>query len=81
MAKKLKMLSYNSKAEFIKDLDQIWTNCLTYNTLPESIYRKHAFAMKSRSASLLKKVPDIHIRLAGQDESDDEGSISVSITK
>ncbi|EGF78745.1 hypothetical protein BATDEDRAFT_13157, partial [Batrachochytrium dendrobatidis JAM81] len=38
MSKKLKALQYNSKEDFANDLYLIWTNCMTYNTIPASIY-------------------------------------------
>ena len=74
MSKKLKNLLYNNKSEFEKDLNQIWTNCLTYNTIPDSIYRKHAFAMKKRATELLANVPDVHVQGNGEDSESDEDS-------
>ncbi|KAI8804965.1 hypothetical protein BJ742DRAFT_822169 [Cladochytrium replicatum] len=67
MTKRLKSSHYKTKQEFMSDLDLIWSNCLTYNTLPESPYRKHAYAMMNKSAELLKRVPEV-----GDSESDDE---------
>ncbi|KAJ3117397.1 Transcriptional activator spt7 [Physocladia obscura] len=79
MTKKLHAFEYMSKDEFAADLLLIWTNCLTFNVIPESIYRKHAFAMKRRSLELLKRVPDIKIIVKPQDttaesESDDDAT-------
>jgi hypothetical protein len=74
MTKKLRSFVYNSKSEFVKDLDLIWSNCLEYNTIPESIYRKHAFAMKKRSAELLMKVPEIEVQNAAELSDCDDGS-------
>ncbi|KAJ3211365.1 Transcriptional activator spt7 [Entophlyctis luteolus] len=74
MTKKLQNLEYMSKDDFAADLSLIWSNCLTFNVVPESIYRKHAFSMKKRSLELLKKVPDIRIVIKPQEpesESDD----------
>jgi transcriptional activator SPT7 len=68
MTKKLKTLVYNSKQEFCNDLELIWNNCLAYNTLPDSIYRTHANLMRSKAITLMKKVPDISIRLMGHEE-------------
>ncbi|KAJ3205703.1 Transcriptional activator spt7, partial [Dinochytrium kinnereticum] len=68
MTKKLTSLVYMSKEEFAKDAYLIWSNCLIYNTAPESIYRKKAVAMKRRTTELLKKVPDIKIEIKPQEE-------------
>ncbi|KAJ3098630.1 Transcriptional activator spt7 [Phlyctochytrium planicorne] len=68
MTKKLAGLAYLSKEEFSKDLYLIWSNCLIYNTAPDSIYRKKAMAMKRRTTELLKKVPDIKIEIKPQEE-------------
>ena len=62
VGKNLKNLKYNSKSEFKQDLDLIWSNCLKYNTLPESIYRKHAHMMMKKQEILMKKVPDVVIK-------------------
>ena len=43
MTKKMKALQYKSKDEFTQDLDLIWSNCLTYNTLPVSFYQLFNF--------------------------------------
>lgn len=32
MLRNVKSHKYKDKTEFANDLDQIWTNCLTYNT-------------------------------------------------
>ncbi|KAJ3011847.1 UNVERIFIED_CONTAM: Transcriptional activator spt7 [Siphonaria sp. JEL0065] len=75
MTKKLHALEYLSKDDFAKDLALIWSNCLTFNIQPESIYRKKAFIMKRKSLDLLKKVPDIKIIIKPQDlesDSDDD---------
>ncbi|KAJ3269195.1 Transcriptional activator spt7 [Terramyces sp. JEL0728] len=80
MTKKLKSLQYNSKEDFAADLELIWTNCLTYNTMPESIYRQHAFAMRRKTLDLLKKIPEISIQSnkESDDDTDDEGKSKVS---
>ncbi|KAJ3251876.1 Transcriptional activator spt7 [Boothiomyces macroporosus] len=80
MTKKLKNLQYNNKDDFAADLELIWSNCLTYNTMPESIYRQHAFAMRRKTQELLKKIPEISIQSnkESDDESDDEGKSKVS---
>ncbi|KAI8920579.1 hypothetical protein BC831DRAFT_437881 [Entophlyctis helioformis] len=76
MTKKLKALQYNSKDDFTKDLNLIWTNCFTYNTLPESIYRRHATAMKRKATELLKKVPEIVIKITAADESESDDDVN-----
>jgi hypothetical protein len=72
MQKNLKAFVYVDNAGFRKDLDLIWENCLTYNTISESIYRKHAFAMRKRANELMAKIPDINIHLAADDMSEEE---------
>ena len=73
MAKKLKNLEYKSKEEFCKDLNLIWNNCFTYNTLPESIYRKHANAMRQKADELMKIIPEISVKTGVEESDDDEG--------
>lgn len=60
--KKLKLLQYNSKSEFVDDLMLIWTNCLTYNADPRHYLRAHALAMQKKTQKLVPKIPDITIR-------------------
>ncbi|CAG8635112.1 2596_t:CDS:10, partial [Racocetra persica] len=62
IAKKLKNRAYNSKEEFANDLYLIYTNCITYNTHPENIFRKYAIAMKEKMDELLEAVPDVKIQ-------------------
>ncbi|CAG8663537.1 17574_t:CDS:10 [Cetraspora pellucida] len=62
IAKKLKNRSYNSKEEFANDLYLIYTNCITYNTHPDNIFRKYAIAMKEKMDELLEAVPDVKIQ-------------------
>ncbi|RKP00413.1 hypothetical protein CXG81DRAFT_5605, partial [Caulochytrium protostelioides] len=38
VTKKLQDNLYDTKAQFAEDLYQIWTNCMMYNTRPDSIY-------------------------------------------
>lgn len=38
MTKKLKNLQYNNKDDFAADLELIWSNCLTYNTMPVKFF-------------------------------------------
>ncbi|KAJ3058202.1 Transcriptional activator spt7, partial [Podochytrium sp. JEL0797] len=77
MTKKLQNLDYNSKDEFAADLSLIWTNCISFNTVPDSIYRKKAFMMKRKTADLMKRVPDIKIVVKPQEpesESDEDNA-------
>jgi len=69
----LKGLEYKSKQDFIKDLNLIWDNCLTYNTVPESIYRKHANRMREKADQLIKIIPDIIVKTSMEDSDDDDG--------
>jgi hypothetical protein len=80
IAKKLKNLQYVSKIDFQKDLDLIWSNCLTFNALPDSIYRVHATKMKERATNLLKKIPDIYIRNAADLSDSEDDSKAVELT-
>lgn len=70
--KKLKNLSYNSKQEFVDDLNLIWNNCLIYNADPKHFLRAHALAMQKRAQRLAPSIPDIVIRNRADIEKDDE---------
>lgn len=59
MGKKLKNQEYNSKQQFIDDLNLIYSNCFTYNTAEDSIYRQHIQMLRDKWTYLLKSVPDI----------------------
>lgn len=62
MTKKLKQLAYKSKKEFVDDLNQIWKNCLKFNSNPDHIFRKHALFMQKETDKLVPLIPDIVIR-------------------
>ena len=62
MTKKLRQLAYKSKAEFVKDLNLIWSNCMRYNDKPGHFLLKHAEAMKKMSERLIPLIPEIKIR-------------------
>ena len=62
MTKKLKQLAYNSKKEFVDDLNLIWSNCLKYNADPTHFLRKHALAMRKETDKLIPLIPDIVVR-------------------
>lgn len=90
MQRKLKNLVYQTKAEFAKDLNLIWENCFTYNTLPESIYRHHASQMRKKANDLMNKIPEIVVKGEEESEEDEmemdksgvdlENSVSVSVS-
>ena len=73
MTRKLKAFQYKSKEEFMNDLDLIYTNCFTYNTAEDSIYRVHARAMREKSDTLATFIPDITVK--NRDEFEDESDI------
>ncbi|KAF0397175.1 saga complex subunit spt7 [Gigaspora margarita] len=62
IAKKLKNRAYNSKEEFANDLYLIYTNCITYNTHPDNMFRKYAIVMKEKMDELLEAVPDVKVQ-------------------
>lgn len=70
--KKLKNLSYNSKQEFVDDLNLIWNNCLIYNADPKHFLRAHAIAMQKRAQKLAPTIPDIVIRNRSEIEKDED---------
>ncbi|GAV27974.1 hypothetical protein PMKS-001442 [Pichia membranifaciens] len=60
--KKLKVLQYQNKQQFVDDLMLIWQNCLTYNSDPKHFIRIDALAMRKKSLMLVPLIPDITIR-------------------
>ena len=62
MTKKLKLLAYRSKHEFVEDLNLIWQNCLKYNANPEHFLRKKALFMRKETEKLVALIPNITIR-------------------
>lgn len=75
--KKLKVLSYNSKQEFVDDIMLIWSNCLAYNADPKHFLRAHALAMQKKAFKLVPIIPDIVIRSRTdieKEEDDDKGT-------
>ncbi|EXJ79252.1 hypothetical protein A1O3_08753 [Capronia epimyces CBS 606.96] len=62
MTKKLKQFAYRSKKEFVDDLNQIWKNCLKFNSNPDHLFRKHALFMQKETDKLVPLIPDIVIR-------------------
>ena len=59
IGKKLKTQEYNNKQQFIDDLNLIFSNCFTYNTAEDSIYRQHIQMLRDKWTYLLKSVPEI----------------------
>lgn len=59
MAKKLKAQEYTSKQQFMDDLNLIYSNCYTYNTAEDSIYRQHVQMLRDKWNYLMKTVPEI----------------------
>ncbi|XBW38150.1 hypothetical protein QEN19_003746 [Hanseniaspora menglaensis] len=62
MLRKLRNIRYQSKQEFVEDLNLIWKNCLTYNTDTKLLIRRDCSLMQKKSASLIPSIPDITIR-------------------
>lgn len=60
--RKLRTFQYNSKKEFVEDLNLIWQNCLTYNADPKHYLRVDAHAMQKKSNALAQLIPDIVVR-------------------
>lgn len=72
VSKKMKSLSYNSKAEFVDDLMLIWNNCLTYNADPKHFLRAHAIAMQKLTQKLASSIPNITIKIKSELEKEEE---------
>ncbi|KAK3835424.1 MAG: hypothetical protein JOS17DRAFT_681839, partial [Linnemannia elongata] len=72
--KKLKSFAYQSKQQFADDLYLIYQNCMTYNSDPASVYRKHAIAMRKKTQQLLETVQDVTIRDRAEVEAEAEES-------
>ena len=58
ISKKIKAKLYQNKKSFANDLNQIWTNCLIYNTDPSHPLRANATHLRKKSEQLLEFVPD-----------------------
>lgn len=61
VGKKLKSFSYSSKAEFLSDLELIWSNCFQFNVIEGNIYVVYAQQMKAKLESLRDKIPEISV--------------------
>ena len=62
MQKNLKSGKYQSKQDFVNDLNLIWSNCLKYNANPDHFLRKKALVMRKETEKLVPLIPDIIIR-------------------
>jgi transcriptional activator SPT7 len=71
MTKKLKTLSYKSKAEFVADLDLIWANCLKYNADVQHPLRRNANSMRKEAEKLVPLIPDLVIRPRAEVEAEE----------
>lgn len=77
MLRKLKAMVYNSRREFLADLNRIYNNCFTYNTDPGSMLRVHVTMLRDKWVRLLAEVPEIEIRTVAVAPSD-QASLSSS---
>jgi transcriptional activator SPT7 len=71
MTKKLKTLTYKSKAEFVADLDLIWSNCLKYNADISHPLRRNANSMRKEAEKLVPLIPDLVIRPRAEVEAEE----------
>ncbi|POS86280.1 hypothetical protein EPUL_001204 [Erysiphe pulchra] len=71
MTKKLKTLTYKSKAEFVTDLDLIWSNCLKYNADIHHPLRRNANSMRKEAEKLVPLIPDLVIRPRAEVEAEE----------
>src|SRR5450432_4196801 len=71
MTKKLKTLVYKSKAEFVADLDLIWSNCLKYNADLSHHLRRNANSMRKEAEKLVPLIPDLVIRPRAEVEAEE----------
>ncbi|KAI9745976.1 MAG: Transcriptional activator spt7 [Claussenomyces sp. TS43310] len=71
MTKKLRTFLYKSKAEFVADLDLIWSNCLKYNGDLSHPLRRNANAMRKEAEKLIPLIPDIVIRPRAEVEAEE----------
>jgi transcriptional activator SPT7 len=71
MTKKLKTLTYKSKADFVADLDLIWGNCLKYNGDLNHPLRRNANSMRKEAEKLVPLIPDLVIRPRAEVEAEE----------
>ena len=73
MTKKLKALTYKSKADFVTDLNLIWDNCLNYNQDMNHPLRRMANGMRKEAEKLIPLIPDLVIRSRAEVEAEEVG--------
>ncbi|KAF4961905.1 hypothetical protein FSARC_9981 [Fusarium sarcochroum] len=71
MTKKLKSLTYKSKADFVVDLNLIWDNCLRYNQEMTHPLRRMANGMRKEAEKLIPLIPDLAIRSRAEVEAEE----------
>ncbi|KAI1385888.1 uncharacterized protein F4822DRAFT_438357 [Hypoxylon trugodes] len=71
MTKKLKSLTYKSKADFVTDLNLIWDNCLRYNQEMTHPLRRMANGMRKEAEKLIPLIPDLVIRPRAEVEAEE----------
>ncbi|ROT35784.1 transcriptional activator SPT7 [Sodiomyces alkalinus F11] len=71
MTKKLKLLNYKSKADFVYDLNLIWDNCLKYNQEASHPLRRMANGMRKEAEKLIPLIPDLVIRPRAEVEAEE----------
>ena len=71
MTKKLKALTYKSKADFVTDLNLIWDNCLKYNQDMNHPLRRMANGMRKEAEKLIPLIPDLVIRSRAEVEAEE----------
>ncbi|KAK1757286.1 bromodomain-containing protein [Echria macrotheca] len=71
MTKKLKSLTYKSKADFVTDLNLIWDNCLKYNQEMSHPLRRMANGMRKEAEKLIPLIPDLVIRARAEVEAEE----------
>ena len=71
MTKKLKSLTYKSKADFVADLNLIWDNCLRYNQDMNHPLRRMANGMRKEAEKLIPLIPDLVIRSRAEVEAEE----------
>ncbi|KAI1505033.1 hypothetical protein F5X99DRAFT_416154 [Biscogniauxia marginata] len=71
MTKKLKSLTYKSKADFVTDLNLIWDNCLRYNQDMNHPLRRMANGMRKEAEKLIPLIPDLIIRPRAEVEAEE----------
>ncbi|KYK54731.1 transcriptional activator spt7 [Drechmeria coniospora] len=71
MTKKIKSLTYKSKADFVVDLNLIWDNCLKYNQDMNHPLRRMANGMRKEAEKLIPLIPDLVIRSRAEVEAEE----------